>query len=142
MRRFSFEDAVRLLPQVKKALRRAVDLRSDYQEAEEEINSAQERISMLGGMLVNSREFLNVRARREASAGQLRETLESIEAMGCLIKDLDTGLVDFPTMYRGQEVYLCWKLGEAEIAWWHGTEEGFAGRKPIDAEFLAEISGE
>ncbi len=141
-RLFTFELAVRLLPRVGEALQQAVDLRTEYQSAEEEISAAQHRISMLGGALVDAREFITLRARREASAAQLRQTLESIQGMGCLIKDLDTGLVDFPTRYRGQEVYLCWKLGETELSWWHGTEEGFAGRKRIDADFLAEISGD
>jgi len=141
-RRFTFELAVKMLPRVGDALQQAVDLRVEYQTAEEGISAAQERISMLGGALVDSREFIHLRARREASAAQLKQTLDSIQDLGCLIKDLDIGLVDFPTMYRGREVYLCWKLGEAEIGWWHGTEEGFAGRKPIDAAFLAEISDE
>ncbi|MGA2185030.1 MAG: DUF2203 domain-containing protein [Bryobacteraceae bacterium] len=141
-RLFTFELAVKLLPRVREALRQAVDLHNNYQQAEQELSAAQQRITMLGGALVDTRELLNVRARREASVTMLRQTLESIQDMGCLIKDLDIGLVDFPTLYRGQEVYLCWKLGEAEIAWWHGTDEGFGGRKPIDAEFLAELSDE
>jgi hypothetical protein len=141
-RLFTFEIAVKMLPRVSAALRQAVDLHHDYRKAEQELSSAQERITMLGGARVDTGGLLNVRARREASVTLLRETLESIQDMGCVIKDLDAGLVDFPTMYRGREVYLCWKLGEAEIGWWHGTDEGFAGRKPIDAEFLAGISGE
>jgi hypothetical protein len=139
---FTFERAAKLLPRVGAALLQAVDLRNEFERAEQEIHSAQQRIGMLGGSLVDSREFLGVRARREASMAQLRQTLESIQEMGCLVKDLNIGLIDFPTLYRGQEVYLCWKLGEAEIGWWHGTEEGFAGRKPIDANFLAELSDE
>lgn len=141
-RLFTFEDAASLLPRVSEALRQAIDLHHDYQQAEQELSSAQQRIAMLGGAQVDSGRILNIRARRESSASQLRQTLESIQQIGCLIKDLDIGLVDFPTLYRGREVYLCWKLGETEIAWWHGTGEGFAGRKPIDAQFLAEISGE
>jgi hypothetical protein len=141
-RLFTFDGAVKLLPRVSEALRQAIDLHLDYQQAEQELSAAQQRIAMLGGALVDSGAMLNLRARREAGAAQLRRTLDSIQDMGCLIKDLAIGLVDFPTLYRGQEVYLCWKLGEREISWWHGTDEGFAGRKAIDAEFLAEISGE
>jgi hypothetical protein len=141
-RLFTFDIAAKLLPRVRAALRQAIDLRQDYQQTEQELSSAQQRITMLGGALVDTRELLNVRARRDASVTALRQTIESIQDMGCLIKDLDTGLVDFPTLYRGQEVLLCWKLGEAEIGWWHGMDDGFAGRKPIDAEFLAEISDE
>jgi len=131
-----------MLPRVRETVRQAVDLRSDYQAAEEEMNTVQQRIAMLGGALVDADRILQIRARREASGRLLRQTLESLEELGCLIKDLDVGLVDFPARYRGREVYLCWKLGESEIGWWHGTEEGFAGRKLIDKEFLAGIEGE
>ena len=48
-----------------------------------------------------------------------------------LVKDLDTGLVDFPALHEGEEVLLCWQLGEDEVAHWHGVDEGFAGRKPL-----------
>jgi len=58
--------------------------------------------------------------------------IEQVQEFGCVIKDLDMGLIDFPTLLRGVEVYLCWKLGEPTIAHWHGTSEGFASRKPID----------
>ena len=54
---------------------------------------------------------------------------------GCLVKDLDKGLVDFPTLFRGEEVYLCWKMDEPAIQFWHSVEEGFSGRKQIDQEF-------
>ena len=47
------------------------------------------------------------------------------------MKDLDDGLLDFPSLREGEEVLLCWRLGEEEIAFWHGPEEGFAGRKPL-----------
>jgi hypothetical protein len=58
------------------------------------------------------------------------------------VKDLDTGLVDFPTMYRGVEVCLCWKLGEGAIGYWHGVDEGFRGRKPIDQDFRDQHRGD
>jgi hypothetical protein len=52
-----------------------------------------------------------------------------IEAHGCVVKDIDLGLVDFPSMRDDEPVYLCWKLGEPAVAYWHGIEEGFSGRK-------------
>jgi hypothetical protein len=52
-----------------------------------------------------------------------------------MVKDLDIGLIDFPTLFRGREVYLCWRMGETGIRYWHG-EEGFRGRKEIDRDFL------
>jgi hypothetical protein len=61
--------------------------------------------------------------------------MEHIEDSGCLVKDLDIGLIDFPAMLGQQQVFLCWKLGEPRIEFWHGVHEGFAGRKPIEDEF-------
>jgi len=54
-----------------------------------------------------------------------------LEALGVLVKDLDRGLVDFPALRGDEEVLLCWQVGEDEIAFWHGADEGFAGRKPL-----------
>ena len=58
--------------------------------------------------------------------------MNKIQETGCVVKDLDEGLVDFPSLIEGEEVYLCWKLGEEHIDFWHGVDEGFAGRKPLD----------
>jgi hypothetical protein len=55
----------------------------------------------------------------------------AIHALGAVVKDPDAGLVDFPARVQGEEAFLCWRLGEDEIAYWHGLEEGFAGRKPL-----------
>jgi hypothetical protein len=60
------------------------------------------------------------------------EAVNKIQETGCVVKDLDTGLIDFPSLLDGQEVYLCWKVGEDRIEYWHGLHEGFAGRKPLD----------
>ena len=55
-----------------------------------------------------------------------------IESTGCVLRDLDTGLVDFPFRARGgATVFLCWRVGEPAIGFWHGPDEGFAGRQPI-----------
>ena len=54
-----------------------------------------------------------------------------IHEVGALVKDLDRGLIDFPAQRAGEEVLLCWQVGEDEVAYWHGVEEGYAGRKPL-----------
>jgi hypothetical protein len=59
------------------------------------------------------------------------QCVQKLERLGVLVKDLDRGLVDFPALHEGEEVLLCWEVGEAEVAFWHGVEEGFAGRKPL-----------
>jgi hypothetical protein len=60
--------------------------------------------------------------------------VERLDRLGVLVKDLDRGLVDFPALRAGEEVLLCWQVGEDEVAYWHGLEEGFAGRKPLPLE--------
>ena len=61
--------------------------------------------------------------------------IDRIESYGCMLKDLDLGLVDFPSMRGGKPVYLCWKNGEERVRCWHGLNEGFAQRKPLDEAF-------
>ena len=67
--------------------------------------------------------------KREGEA--VARCVEQLEALGVLVKDLDRGLVDFPALRGDEEVLLCWQVGEGEIAYWHGVDEGFAGRKPL-----------
>jgi len=141
-RHFGLAEAEQLLPEVEQALRDALFHKSEYQAAEQELNQSTQRIRMAGGSRVNPGPILAARARRDTSANALRETFERIEEMGVLIKDLDIGLIDFLTHYHGHEVCLCWKLGEDHIRFWHGADEGFRGRKPIDDEFMQNHRGD
>jgi hypothetical protein len=63
--------------------------------------------------------------------GQLQGLTTEICSQGCHVKDPDCGLVDFPTIWEGREVYLCWQLGEQEVSFWHEVDAGFAGRQPL-----------
>ncbi len=141
-RHFTVAEAERMLPEVDRALRDALFHKAEYQSAEEALNATMRGIRMAGGSRVNPGPILATRARRDASVGALREIFEKIEQMGVLIKDLDIGLIDFLTRYQGREVGLCWKLGEERIRFWHGMDEVFAGRKPIDGEFLENHRGD
>lgn len=62
---------------------------------------------------------------------QLQEMHGTVGESGCVVRDYDRGLVDFPAIIEGQPGYLCWHSGEERIAFWHGPEDGFAGRKPL-----------
>ena len=141
-RYFTLQQAERLLPEVESALREAILLKEEHQQAEEQLRASTERVMMLGGVDLDRRAFLDQRARRDASALHLKEVIERIQEFGCLVKDLDTGLIDFPTLFHGQEVYLCWKLGETGITYWHKVEDGFRGRQPIDRDFIDNHRGE
>ena len=140
-RYFTLGESEALLPKVERALRDAVFQKAEYQKAAQELEDSTRQIRMAGGSRVNRGEYISVRARRDASAGALKEALDQIEQMGAQVKDLDVGLIDFLTLYQGREVCLCWKLGEDRIRFWHGVEEGFRGRKLIDEEFLKEHRG-
>ena len=62
---------------------------------------------------------------------QLRDALYELQAVEIVLRDLERGLVDFPAMRDGEEIYLCWEEGEDEIGWWHDPESGYAGRQPL-----------
>ena len=141
-RYFTLAQAQRLLPEVGAAIRQAVAQKDIFQTADNDLQNALRRIAMLGGTLVERDRVMELKSRREVSASQLKEAIETVHSFGCLVKDLDTGLVDFPTLYRGAEVYLCWRMDEPSIEFWHAIEDGFRGRKPIDQEFLDNHRGE
>jgi hypothetical protein len=134
-KRFTLAEAQSLIPKVDSLLREAIEAKSCYEEAEEILQSFSQRIMLMGGVLVDRQQVTKARNLRDRAAQDLRRILEGVQEFGCVVKDLDTGLIDFPTLFHGREVYLCWKLGESSIAWWHGTDEGFAGRKAIDQDF-------
>jgi hypothetical protein len=140
--RFTLHEAESLLPDVSKLMHEAVELKAKCQEAEESIEALSQKVMMYGGMIVDRDRARAVRTRRDETLERLKSVVESLHQTGCLVKDLDKGLVDFPTLFRGEEVYLCWKLDEPGIGFWHGVEEGFAGRKQIDQDFLDNHKGD
>ena len=141
-KRFTLAEAQGLIPTVDRLLHEAVDAKGEYQHAEQAIHEFTEHVMMMGGVMVDRDRALNARARRDDAASRLRECIEAVLETGCLLKDLDIGLVDFPTLFRGVEVYLCWKLGESGITFWHSVDEGFRGRKPIDQDFIDHHRGD
>lgn len=119
-----------------------MQLKEDYTKSESELNRLLQRISLEGGTIPPREKIGQLRHRKDASARGLQSSLQKLEETGCQLKDIDSGLVDFPTLYRGKEVYLCWKLGESSISFWHNVDDGFRGRRPIDGEFLSNHRGE
>lgn len=141
-RYFTLLQAERLLPDVECSIREALALKIEYQDSENKIQKATQRIVNLGGSNVDRGQFAGEKMRRDAAIEALKAAIEKIHEFGCQVKDLDIGLIDFPCLYRGQEVLLCWKLGENGISFWHSLEDGFGGRKPIDEDFLSNHRGD
>jgi hypothetical protein len=141
-RYFTLREARAALPAVSRDIRDAVQAKTRYQEADRSLQALGQRILMRGGIMVDVGQAEAWKSQRESGAQTLKATLGRIEEIGVLVKDLDVGLIDFPTLYRGQEVYLCYRMDESDIDFWHGTQEGFAGRKLIDGEFLSHHTGD
>jgi hypothetical protein len=140
-RYFTLRQAEGLLPEVEHGLRDALFHKAEAEKAHHELEEASDHIRMAGGSRVNPSKMLALRARRDTSAAALKDALEQVEDTGAQIKDLDIGLIDFLSRFQDRDVCLCWKLGETGIHFWHGVEEGFRGRKPIDDEFRDGHSG-
>lgn len=141
-RYFTLTQARAALPTVGRSIREAVQAKGRYEEAEKAIQDLSRRILIMGGIHVDTQSAEAWKTQRDAGAQTLRNCMERIENMGVLVKDLDVGLVDFPTLFRGEEVYLCWHMDERDIDHWHGVNDGFAGRKPIDKHFVDNHRGD
>lgn len=130
VRVFSIEEANKILPLVEATVR-------FIREKAIEIVQTQDRLSILslvGGSDPRSpehREFDQQRSRLEELVQAYNTRLEELDQIGCVIKDLNHGLVDFYGKVNDRMVFLCWRLGEKRIAFWHDLESGFAGRRPI-----------
>jgi hypothetical protein len=129
---FNRREAEDLLPLLEDYLEAAVRQKRTVDDLGAQIASATSRIMLMGGSIPPYAELSHTKAVFDKAAAELSENVEKIQQTGCVVKDLDEGLIDFPTLLEGEEVYLCWKRGEKRIEYWHGLDEGFAGRKRLD----------
>ena len=139
---FTLLEAEALLPQIESHLRRLLQLKNEHEQADGQIQLISQRIMLSGGMVPPRDQVAELKRQKESAAKGLKETVEAIHETGCQLKDVEMGLIDFPTLYRGREVYLCWKMGEEGIGYWHAVEDGYRGRRPIDSEFLSNHKGD
>ncbi len=121
---FTREEANGLLPELDGLLREIQSARRMITRLQPEIKKAGTHLAANGGSPVGPHY---VRALKTVI-----DHIERIQGMGVLLRDLDRGLCDFPFMLNGRLVYLCWKLGESEIEWWHETHTGYSGRRPLE----------
>jgi hypothetical protein len=121
-RHYSLEEASALLPLVTELLERMRAARDRLGDAEARAALAEAGQSNGGGQpgKVVSEGFL-----------ELRDSMLELQEREIVLRDLDRGLVDFPALREGREVYLCWEEGEPEIGYWHEPDAGFAGRRPL-----------
>jgi hypothetical protein len=139
---FTHAEAERLVKRVRTLIEQLQKLHNDWIATEGEMDHICRNIVLNGGMIPPRQRLADLKLQHGRLIEQTKAVLEQIQAFGCEVKDLEKGLVDFPTFYRGEMVYLCWRLGEERIAYWHTPQDGFRGRRLIDDEFLAHHRGE
>ena len=132
---FTLEEAERAIPLVEQRLRQAGEAKREAATIDQQLREIVTKIHLSGGAEINPVAVLESRRKKDEAIEHLREAVEALQQIGCLIKDLEIGLVDFPTALNDREVYLCWKLGEPRINYWHHVDDGFAGRQPILDDF-------
>jgi len=130
-RYFSPADVEALIPELTAVMERIRDARREAMAVEEGMKVEQQRITMAGGAAFDRDRWQADLNRRERLVEGMRAGLQAITRLGGVTKDVDQGLVDFPHLREGREVNLCWKFGEKAIRYWHGLDEGYAGRKPL-----------
>lgn len=129
-RYFTRDEAEALLPRVEPILLEIQRLRSDIADAEAVL--AELQVKAMSNGHSHAGEIQEAQAESQAALESVRAAIASINAMGIEVKDLDMGLIDFLARRKGRPVYLCWRLGEEGIGWWHTLDSGFAGRRPIE----------
>lgn len=129
-RHFTPEEANSLLERVRPVAESLVAHRRAFTVAAARRARLTQRISGNGGDF-DPQEPSELDEQLEREAEAVARAVDELQRLGVLVKDLDRGLVDFPALRGGEEVLLCWQVGEDEVAFWHGVEEGFAGRKPL-----------
>jgi hypothetical protein len=134
VKRFTVSEANALLPWLSEHLPRLRHLAQRLHETAVEI----EKIKAVGlrddGVLIMAHDYRVAKRAFNELREQLESGVEEVRARGVEIKDLGSGLVDFPAVIDGEEVLLCWRLGEPEVAFYHGYRDGFRGRRPIPPE--------
>ena len=122
-RHFTRDEANALLPQLNALL-------TQLRQAKDELTDEEAHEALAGAAPANG----GGEEGRQVGVAflEVRRLLETIEGSGLVLRDIDRGLIDFPALIDGREVYLCWELGEDDVAYWHDLEAGYGGREPLD----------
>lgn len=135
MKTFTLDEAHSLLPLLESLLKRALESKHAAEEVESRITELGRKIYLAGGMRVDVAEAGRQRAEMDAHLQRVRESIAEIDSIGVQVKDVDSGLLDFPCRMDDEVVLLCWRMGETAIEHWHTIEDGFKGRQPVDERF-------
>jgi hypothetical protein len=125
------QTADKALPEVKRLFENIIMQKNHVVDLQEEIQTIIDSGSPFEGFIKKKQEL-------NTGVTNLYKAIEQLEGKGVVIKSVDEGLLDFPSMRFDEEVWLCWKVGENKIKFWHGKDEGFMGRKPLESTGVIE----
>ena len=130
---FSVDEANQLLPQVKSLIEQLQGLQSSILKTDQELSRLSEKLAAGNGYPIQEiKQEIQRLTEHQLNLVQVFETtIKQLEKMGCFLKDVGQGLVDFYTIREGELIFLCWHLGEDKIRFWHRPEDGFPGRQPL-----------
>jgi len=129
-RYFTQDEATILLPEIAPILEQIIDLRARLDRAERDLVSLHWK-ARSNGNVTHEGSFTTGQSTRAELLAEISAAIAQVQAMGIELKDPSTGLIDFPSLREGRVVYLCWRLGEPGISYWHDLDTGFAGRQPL-----------
>jgi hypothetical protein len=129
---FTLEQANKLLPSVIQKFNNVVS-------AKNEVVRIQSDFETNPKYMANFKDYIIKKQDLNSAITNFYKSIEDLEATGVSVKSIDQGLLDFPSLMFNEEIWLCWKQGEAEIKFWHGKDEGFNGRKPIESVDLEKL---
>jgi hypothetical protein len=121
-RHYTREEARMLLPRLRQWLNRLEELRTELEKIDRRLAGLMTAGQDTGGKLVNQSVKM---------LGELKQILQEFEEREIVIKDMQRGLVDFPALIGGREVFLCWEKDEDDVEFWHDIDSGYAGREPL-----------
>jgi len=121
---FTIQDANKVLPSVIKKFNGIVSLKNEVVKIQSELETNPRYMSSFKDYALKKQEL-------NTAITNFYKAVEDLEGTGVMVKSIEEGLLDFPSLRFNEEIWLCWKEGETEIKFWHGKDEGFTGRKPL-----------
>ena len=129
---FTLNQANEVLPSVIKKFKDVVSMKNEVIRIQSDLETNPKYTTSLKDYIIKKQEL-------NTAITNFYKSIEDLEATGISIKSIDQGLLDFPSLMFNEEIWLCWKEGETEIKFWHGKDEGFNGRKPLESMDLEKL---
>ena len=129
---FTLNQANEMLPSVIKKFQNIVNMKNEVVKIQSDLENNPKYMTTFKDYIIKKQEL-------NSAITNFYKSIEELEATGVSIKSIEQGLLDFPSLMFNEEIWLCWKEGETEIKFWHGKDEGFNGRKPIESVDLEKL---